>query len=251
MIAGAQRSVRGEDRFGATAGAAAVALGLLAFIADLVEGIAGQLLIALTSSGFAWGLAAFLIGRIARDHRRAAIAGATVLGTATLIYYLLVLLVSRRWSGAQMIDPATGLSVPADAYGLRSIAITAGLWLVGSAVAGPLMALLGQTVRSQATDRAALAAGVGCGLLSGEGWHSAWAIQVWQLDLNPPYGAEFARGLLASVVIRLVLPVVVLVWLATAHRLKRAWLTLLVATVLSAAASALLWAGIQHARNLL
>lgn len=65
---------------------AAVALGLLAFMADSVAGLAGQILIALTSSGFAWGLAAFLVGRWAATEKRAAVVGATaLLVTATLL----------------------------------------------------------------------------------------------------------------------------------------------------------------------
>ncbi|TYB39782.1 hypothetical protein FXF50_05265 [Micromonospora sp. AP08] len=46
----------------AVVAAAAVALGLLAFAVDSVAGVVGQVLIAVTSSGF---LAAFLAGRSA------------------------------------------------------------------------------------------------------------------------------------------------------------------------------------------
>ncbi|MEU7867783.1 hypothetical protein [Dactylosporangium sp. NPDC049140] len=54
----------------AVSGAVAAGLGLLAFAADAVDGAAGQVLVALTSSGFAWGLAAFLAGRAADGRRR-------------------------------------------------------------------------------------------------------------------------------------------------------------------------------------
>jgi hypothetical protein len=242
--------VERRDRFGFVVAAVAIVLGLLAFIADLVEGIAGHVLIALTSSGFAWGLAAFLVGRAASTRRRAVIGGAGLLVVATLLYFLLVLLVSRRWSGAYVQDPATGMNTPADLYGLRSVAITTALWLGGSATAGPLLALLGQAVRSSAATHAALAAGVACGLLSGEGWYSVWSAPLWRLDLNGPYGADFARGVALSQAVRVVLPLAVLIWLAVAHGLGRAWATLVVTTVVSAAAGGLIWSGVEHARYL-
>src|SRR5215207_7705091 len=65
---------------------AAAALGLLAFAADTIDGITGQVMTALVSSGLAWGLAALLAGRTASD-RRGAVAGATaLLVSATLVY---------------------------------------------------------------------------------------------------------------------------------------------------------------------
>lgn len=229
----------------------AVGLGLFAFVADLVDGVGGQVLVALTSSGFAWGLAAFLVGRWAPTRRHAVLGGAALLVVATVLYYVLVTLVSRRWSGGSMVDPETGLVTSADAYGLRSIAITTVLWLVGSVVAGPLLATLGHTVRSADTARAALAAGVGAGLLSGEGWFSLWRTELWRLDFAAPYAGEFALGVAAAVIVRIVLPLAVLVWLAIAHRLGRAWPTLIASTTTSAAAGALIWVGIDHARYLI
>lgn len=106
-----------RDRFGFVVGAVALGIGLFAFVADLVDGVAGQVLVALTSSGFAWGLAAFLVGRASGTRRRAAIGGGVLLVVATLLYYLLVVLVSRRWSGAWLYDEATGVSTPADLHG--------------------------------------------------------------------------------------------------------------------------------------
>ena len=89
--------------------AAAFALGLLAFAADAFDpaATAGQVFTALTSSGLAWGLAAFLAGRRAAD-RRSAVHGATVLLiSATLVYYLLILggepTLERRVSGRRIV----------------------------------------------------------------------------------------------------------------------------------------------------
>jgi hypothetical protein len=61
-----------------------------------------------------------------------------------LLYYVPVLMVSRRWSRGYGLDPATGITAPSDVYGLRSLAITTVLWLVGSMTAGALLSLLGQ-----------------------------------------------------------------------------------------------------------
>jgi hypothetical protein len=228
-------------RFGVGVAVAAVGLGLLAFVADLVEGIGGDVLVALTSSGFAWGLAAFLVGRAAASQRMAAMGGGALLVSATLLYYLLVVLVSRRWSGGVLDDGRS-----ADLHGLRSVAIMTGVWLVGSIVAGPLLALLGHAVRTGPAARSALAAGVACGLLSGEGWYTVWRAPLWRLDYHDPYSAEFAWGLALSEVARLVLPLAVLLWLTVVHRLGQAWATLVAATITAAATSALLWYAVHR-----
>ncbi|WP_326549755.1 DUF6518 family protein [Micromonospora sp. NBC_01813] len=222
----------------AVTAAAAVALGLLAFIADSVAGVAGQILIALTSSGFAWGLAAFLAGRWAATERRA-VAGATaLLVTATLLYYLLVLSVSRRWSGGTLEDGSS-----ADLLGLRSVAIMTGLWLTGAVVAGPILGKLGHIVRTGKASTSALAVGTVCGLLSGEGWHSVMVAPPWQvLTVTDPGHIEFFRGVVIGQLITIVLPIVVLAWLATVHRLWRENMpVLLAAAVSSCALSAALW----------
>ncbi|WP_262286288.1 hypothetical protein [Micromonospora sp. MA102] len=98
--------------------AAAAALGLLAFAADFVHGVAGHVMDALTSSGFAWGLAAVLAGRYADTTRRAVTGATGLLFLATVLYYVLILLVSRRWSGATLADGSS-----ANMAGLRSVAV--------------------------------------------------------------------------------------------------------------------------------
>jgi hypothetical protein len=221
----------------AVVAAAAVALGLLAFVADSVAGAVGQILIALTSSGFAWGLAAFLAGRSAATGKTA-VAGATaLLVTATILYYLLVLTVSRRWSGGTLEDGSS-----ADLLGLRSVAIMTTLWLTGSLVAGPILGKLGHIVRTGTAATSALAAGAVCGLLSGEGWHALMLAPPWQvLTMPDPAHADFFRGVVIGQLITIVLPIVVLAWLATTHRLWRTTPTLLTAAVASSALSAALW----------
>lgn len=174
---------------------------------------------------------------------------------ATLVYYLLVLLVSRRWSGGTLEDGRS-----ADLMGLRSVALMTAVWLAGSLVAGPLLGLLGQAVRSERTAPArpertapaaparsertapallaALAAGGACGALAGEGWWFATVVPPWRLLAA---GDDFFRGVAAGEALRLVLPVVVLLWLAARHRLWPAWPALLGAFVAAGGAGALCW----------
>ncbi|MFE9657952.1 hypothetical protein [Micromonospora sp. NPDC006431] len=216
---------------------AAVALGLLAFAADSVAGVVGQVLIALTSSGFAWGLAAFVAGRSAATAKRAVGGATALLVLATLLYYLLVLIISRRWSGGTLEDGTS-----ADLLGLRSVAIMTALWLTGSLVGGTILGKLGHIVRVGKASTSALAAGAVCGLLSGEGWQAVMLAPPWQLLTVPdPHQAEFFRGVAIGELIKIVLPIVVLAWVAAVHRLWRTWPMLLTAAISSGALSAALW----------
>ncbi|MEV4629925.1 DUF6518 family protein [Micromonospora sp. NPDC049523] len=236
---------RRRTRTSIVATGVAVLLGLLAFVADSVEGVVGQVMVALVSSAFAWGSAAFLTGRFAASPRRAAATATGVLVLATLLYYLLVVFVSRRWSGAYLDDGTS-----ADLQGLRSIAIMTALWLIGAVVAGPTLGLLGYLVRVGGVKRAALAAGVTTGFLSGEGWHAVAVVPPWQLlAVSDPHQTEFLLGVVISNLVRIVLPLVVLAWLVTTHRLWREWPALLVATVSGGALSALLWHLLDAAEN--
>jgi len=207
---------------------AAVVLGLLAFAADGVDGVAGRVVTVLVSSGLAWGLAALLAGRAAGD-RRGAMTGATVLlVSATLVYYLLILLVSRRWSGGSPADGSSG-----DGYGLRSLAVMTTAWLAISMIAGPSLGLLGQVTRAAPVPAAALAAGAACGLLSGQGWQEIAIAPLWRRGVIG--GAGPAQ------LVEVLLPVAVLVWLAAGRRLWRAWPVLFLAMAVTATLSALCW----------
>lgn len=221
----------------------AVVLGVLAFAADGVDGVAGPVMIAVVSSGVAWGSAALLAGRAAPD-RRSAMTGATVLlVSATLVYYLLILAVSRRWSGGTLVDGSS-----ADWYGLRSLAVMTTAWLLVSVVAGPSLGLLGHMTRTARLPSAALAAGAGCGLLSGQGWQEIppppWLL--WEID-GPDAG--IVRGFVAAELVEVIVPLAVLAWLAGARRLWRAWHLMLLALVVTATLSALLWDLLRTAAN--
>jgi hypothetical protein len=218
-------------------GVAAVALGLLAFASDAIDGFAvRQVVTVLVSSGLAWGLAALLAGWTAPD-RRGAVAGATaLLVSATLVYYLLILVVSRRWSGGLPMDGST-----ADWYGLRSLAVMTAAWLLASMVAGPALGLLARTTRTARLPSAALAAGAACGLLSGQGWQ--------EITTTPPGAPDvaFVDRIGAAQLVEIILPLAVLAWWATRRRLWTAWHILSIAAVVTATLSALCWHLLQTA----
>lgn len=198
-------------------------------------------MVALTSSGFAWGLAAFLAGRFARTARRAAVAGPALLLLATAIYYFLILVVSRRWSGGHSSDISW-----ADLPGLRSVGVMAALWMVGSLIAGPILGLLGHAVRAPATRRAAVGLGIACGLLSAEGWHAVVRIPPWRLlAVEDP----FFGGVVIADLLRVVLPLIVLAGVATERRLRRCWAALLAATAAATTAGAALWEAVDVVRR--
>ncbi|MDY7087856.1 MAG: hypothetical protein SYR96_22465 [Actinomycetota bacterium] len=230
-------AAQGPARRGVMIAVAAVALGSLAFAADAVDGVTAQFVVtALVSSGLAWGLAAFVAGLTATG-RRGAVAGATaLLVSATLVYYLLVLLVSRRWSGGYLADGSS-----ADGYGLRSVAVMTTGWLLVSMVAGPVLGLLGRMTRTARVPIAALAAGAACGLLSGQGWQQVAMAPPWRVWLIGSPDADYVRGLLALQLLGVVVPLAGLAWVATRRRLWQDWPTLFIAMAGTATLSALFW----------
>ncbi|MEV0898295.1 hypothetical protein [Actinoplanes sp. NPDC049802] len=224
-------------RQGVMIGVAATALGVLAFAADAVDGITAQVVVtALVSSGLAWGLAAFLAGLSATGRRGAVVGATALLVAATLVYYLLILLVGRGWSGGFLVD---GSSV--SWYGLRSVAVMTTAWLLVSMVAGPVLGLLGQMTRTARVPIAALAAGAACGLLSGQGWQQVAVAPPWRLWLIGNPNADYVLGILAVELVGVILPLAVLAWSATRRRLWQAWPTLLFAMASTATLSALFW----------
>ena len=190
------------------------------------------------------GSAALLAGRTAPD-RRSAVTDATVLlASAIVVYYVLILVISRRWSGGVL---SYGSS--ADGYGLRSLAVMTTAWLLLSVVAGPVLGLLGQMTRTARLRSAALAVGVACGLLAGQGWQEDAMAPPWRLWAADGPDAAFVRGIIAAELIMDIVPLVVLAWLATARRLWRAWPLLLIAMAVTATLSALLWHLLRTAAN--
>ena len=236
--------VRRPARRAVTIAVAAVVLGLLAFAADALDGIAGQIVVAVVSSGLAWGSAALLTGRTATD-RRAAVTGATaLLASATLVYYLLILVVSRRWSGGSLADGSSG-----DMYRLRSLAVMTTAWLSVSILAGPVLGLLGHLTRTAPVPGAALAAGAACGLLAGQGWQEITTGPPWHPPVTGGPDAAFALAIGVAELVEVIVPLAILAWLAIAQRLWRAWPILLITLIGITTLSTLAWRLLRTAAN--
>jgi hypothetical protein len=114
-------------------------------------------------------------------------------------------------------------------------------WLLVSMVAGPVLGLLGQMTSNARVPSAALAAGAGCGLLSGQGWQQVAMAPPWRPWLmgNPDAGPVLA--VLAVELVGVILPLAVLAWSVTRRRLWPAWPLLVVAMAVTATLSALFW----------
>ena len=223
---------------------AAVVLGLLAFAADAIDGFAGRVAIAVVSSGLAWGSAALLAGWTATSRRGAVTRATLLLISATLVYYLLILVVSRRWSGGSLADGSS-----ADGYALRSLAVTTTAWLLISVFAGFVIGLLGRLTRTAPVPGAALAAGAACGLLSGQGWQEVTTAPSWLPWVEGGPDVAFAPGISAAALIQIIIPLAILVWLATVRRLWRAWPLLFLGIIVTATLSALCWHLLRTAAN--
>ncbi|WP_203697266.1 hypothetical protein [Catellatospora coxensis] len=152
-------------------------LGTPAFLGDELPEAVGRIVLTLTSNGFAWGAAAFGTGYLVRRARRAPVVATGLLLVATAVYYLLILVVSRRWSGGYTEDGS-----PHDLYGLIGLVRAAGFWLVLAAGAGLVFGLLGHVVRNASPGRSAAAAGLSYGLLAAEGLHGLATAAWWMID---------------------------------------------------------------------
>ncbi|WP_127502441.1 hypothetical protein [Actinoplanes solisilvae] len=214
----------------------AAALGGAAFLADFVPGTAGRVVVTLTSSGLAWGVAA-LIGGFGQRDRRSAITVATfLLLCATTVYYLLILTVSQRWRGGHI----QGVS-SADLHSLLSMARATAFWTVASLCAGPVLGMLAWRIRVGGRRESAVLTGLAFGLFSAEAWHDLFFYRQWlRLDV-------FGIGWLVSG-LAILLAAVTTTYLAR-HRPSSTRLVL-TSAALSAVAGTALWWSLEHARVL-
>jgi hypothetical protein len=206
----------------------AVLLGFAAFVGDAVPGRWGRLVLALTSSGLAWGLAALLAASTRRSSRSAMLASTSLLVIATMTYYVLILFVSRRWQ-------------PTGAAGLSSVARAAAFWTLGSLCAGPLLGLLAWRLRSGGPRENAVLSGVVFGLFSAQGFHTLFFQTGW-MSLD-----DFGRGLLQPAMVTIALSAVTTAYLAAGRQARG--LLLLSATV-SAVMGTAMWWSVESARVL-
>ena len=213
--------------------AGAVALGALAFAADYVTGIAGGVMAGLVSSGAAWGAPAAIIGFVSARRRDAMARPAVVLVVATTVYYLGILLISRRWD-----IPGSSLSTGESTaqIGLASVGRLWLIWIVVALVIGASLGLLGHAIHRAGPRVSGTAAGAATGLLLGEGLSFAiWSLPAFW-DLSQP-GNSRPASLLVAMAVAVVVPVV----LAAIRRKPVAWWLYAITAICVALAAAGAW----------
>ena len=215
-------------------------LGLFAFVGDELPGVAGVVILTLTSTGFAWGAAALLAGYAAARRAVAPVSATAVLLVATVVYYGLILAHGRRWRFGMLDDGSSAAMM-----GLASIGRNTAFWLAASVAAGITLGYLGSVVRHGTRTRASLAAGVALGLLAGQGLEFLLVFRAWDaLD-----GFFLARVLSAGVSVLLAIAGVAVL---LAHRpAVKSWPVFAATSTAACLAGVLLWSQIESIRWLL
>ncbi|MBV1850800.1 hypothetical protein [Catellatospora tritici] len=220
------------------AGATGLALGLVAFGVDEIPQPGDRFAEMLFSTTFVWGAAALVCGYLSHDALRAVATATGALALATVSYYLLVLLVSRRWAGGMLEDGSS-----ADLYGIMSIGRATVVWLAVAAVVGPVMGWLGHLVAGGSRRTGALAAGVAFGALAAESAHLLWTYPMW-LTVGREYQVQYAIAALG-----LCLAVLTTVVLLRRRPGGVAWPLFLVCAVVTLVGAVLAWQVLEAWRN--
>lgn len=217
--------------------AAGALLGTLAFLGDELPGVAGRIVLTLTSNGFAWGAAALVTGYLVRRARRAPFVATGLLLVATAMYYQLILVVSRRWSGGYTEDGS-----PHDLYGLLGLARAAGFWLLLAVGAGLVLGLLGHIVRNGSPRLSAAAAGLAYGLLAAEGLYGL-ATAAWTMIDDP-----FVQAYVVSYAVQVPLALAVVTVLTARRRAPVAWAIYTASAVCAAGLGIAAWSVVASIR---
>lgn len=221
--------------------AAGVVLGALAFVADFVTGAVGAVMTGLVSSGAAWGAPAAVAGFASAGRRAAVLWPAMMLVIATTVYYLGILVVSRRWDipGVSLTSGETTSLI-----GLAGLGRAWIMWLVIGIGIGAVLGLLGYAVRHASALLAGAAAGAATGLLLSEGLSAVlWSLpEYW--DLSQP-GSSRPLSLLVAMAVAVVAPVV----LAVVRAKSIAWWLYALVAVSVGLAGAGAWYVVDMIRN--
>jgi hypothetical protein len=221
-----------------------IGIGVAAFVPDIVDSSAAELLLPVVSSGFAWGLAALLAAAFANSRSTAILSGVGVLWLATITYYSLIVFVSRRWYHG--VDSFEGGRF-GQWSGLVSVARSAGVWLLASVCAGVLLGILAYAVRHGTARSGTISMGISFGLLAGRGVYHLFHITVLWVG---PFDS-FARGKLYLALIEVLLVVVSLAVVFWVRRKTTSPSLLALILVPSVVASAAAWYAIEMVRTVL
>ena len=205
-------------------------LGLFAFVGDELPGIAGVIVLTLTSTGFAWGGAALMAGYLAAQRASAPVNATALLVTATIVYYGLILAHGRRWRFGTLEDGSSSAL-----FNLASIGRATAFWLAASVVAGVTLGGLGALVRRASRIPSSLAAGLALGLLAGQGLELLMIFRAWHaLD-------GFFLGRVLSATVSVLLAVIGSTVLLAYRRGSKSWPIFGATSVLASLVGALLW----------
>lgn len=230
-----------RSRIGVIVAAAGLSLGAFAFAADFVPGVVGAVLTGLASSGAAWGAPAAIVGFLSRGKRDAIVRPALMLLIATTVYYLGILILSRRWNIAgESLTSGESTAL----IGLVSVGRLWVIWLIIALAIGATLGLLGYFIRHASPRAAAVAAGAATGLLLSEGLSAAlWSLPSYWNLAEP--GSSRPVSLLVAMFAAVVVPAV----LAVTRRKPVAWWLYAIATVSIALATAGAWHFVEIFRN--
>ncbi|WP_199513123.1 DUF6518 family protein [Nucisporomicrobium flavum] len=208
-----------------------VALGIAAFLSDLVPGTLGAILLTLTSSGFAWGMAALLLGFRQNTWRAAALAGAATLIIATVVYYAMILGISQRWRGGSLQDGSS-----ADYIGLLSVGRAAALWTMASLCAGPVLGVIGWKIKVGSERQSSILIAASFGLFSADGFDA----MIFRTSLREHlhnFGVQFVQpGFLT-----IVFSALAAFYLLRQRGIRATTVTFIASAILSVTLSILLW----------
>ena len=143
---------------------AALVLGVVAFITDILRGLPHEVLLGLTSKGFVWAAGAVVVGLRASTARRAGITGAATLVGATVVYYSAILAFTDRWRAGIPIDGSSPVW-----YGLKSVIRASQFWSAASVAVGALLGVAGWVAVSADARLAAWTAGALGGVMASGG----------------------------------------------------------------------------------
>ena len=153
-----------------------------------------------------------------------------MLVAAVLTYYGLILVASRRWNWGVLEDGSS-----AGGPGLLSAARAILYWVLAAACTGPFLGLLGNVTRHGALPQRCVATGVAFGLLTAQGWHILLFRAGWRsVD-------DFGVQQLTQAVAIVLLPTLVMTFLATREGLSRLWPRTVAASVASCVCCVGLW----------
>jgi hypothetical protein len=217
-------------------------LGVASFSADLLPEPTSELVAAVVSSAFGWGLTALVASSFSRTRGSSIFAGIAVLVSAAITYYGLILFVSQRWQlGVEELQNGSSL-LP---MGLGSVARAAGFWLSGAIIGGVLIGWLAHTIQIGVQKQISIGIGLTLGILLAEASYAViFAAFIWVKPLDGSAWRHLISALLQFFLAAVALSIVI-------RRRERpiSWPALLLALSVSMPLGAIVWSQVDLVRT--